>query len=145
MGALSRGHQSNRRSSLCPPPRVSMSQQRMAARKPSGFAALSPRSLATSLPPPHSLAITRLPLHSHMTTSTIHRPRTLMCTTIGSAGSLRRVLSDSFTAPLMCYDPEPYPQFSLNFPPFSTILFCALGHSFPTRSLTRRSDRRRIT
>jgi len=32
-----------------------------------------------------------------------------------------------------------------NFPLFSTILFCAFGHSFPTRSLTRRSDRHQIT
>jgi len=32
-----------------------------------------------------------------------------------------------------------------NFPLVSTILFCALDHSFPTRSLTRRSDRYQIT
>jgi len=32
-----------------------------------------------------------------------------------------------------------------NFLSFSTILFCALGYSFPTRSLTRRSDRHQIT
>jgi len=35
----------------------------------------------------------------------------------------------------------PYP----NFPLFSTILFRALGHSSPTRSLTRHSDRHQIT
>jgi len=35
----------------------------------------------------------------------------------------------------------PYPNFLL----FSTILLRALGHSFPTRSLTRRSDRHQIT
>ena len=32
-----------------------------------------------------------------------------------------------------------------NFPPFSIILFHDLGHSFPTRSLMRRSDRHQIT
>jgi len=32
-----------------------------------------------------------------------------------------------------------------NFPPFSTHLFRALGHSFPTRSLMRHSDRHQIT
>jgi len=43
-----------------------------------------------------------------------------------------------FTDGLDCYDPGPYHQ-------FSTILFCALGHLFPTCSLTRRSDRHQIT
>jgi len=51
-------------------------------------------------------------------------------------------LVDAMTFPWnMCYDPEPYPQFSAIFP----LLFRALGHSFPTRSLTRRSDRHQIT
>jgi hypothetical protein len=40
-----------------------------------------------------------------------------------------------------CYDPGPLPQFSAIF----HHLFRALGHSFPTRSLTRRSDRHQIT
>jgi len=40
-----------------------------------------------------------------------------------------------------CYDPGPLPQFSAIF----HHLFHALGHSFPTRSLTRRSDRHQIT
>jgi len=40
---------------------------------------------------------------------------------------------------VMILNPIPY------FPPFSTHLFRALGHSFPTRSLTRRSDRHQIT
>jgi len=35
----------------------------------------------------------------------------------------------------------PHPNFLL----FSTILFRALGHSFLTRSLTRRSDRHQVT
>jgi len=41
----------------------------------------------------------------------------------------------------ICYDPDPHP----NFPLFFHHLSCALGHSFSTRSLTRRSDRHRIT
>ena len=36
---------------------------------------------------------------------------------------------------------NPHPNFAL----FSTILSCALGHSFSTRSLTHRSDRYQIT
>jgi len=34
---------------------------------------------------------------------------------------------------------------TINFLLFSTILFCVLGHLFPTCSLTRRSDRHQIT
>ena len=41
----------------------------------------------------------------------------------------------------ICYDPEPLPQFSAIF----YHLFCALGHSSLTRSLTRRSDHHQIT
>jgi len=41
----------------------------------------------------------------------------------------------------VCYDPGPYHQFSAIF----HHLFRALGHLFPTRSLTRRSDRHQIT
>jgi len=41
----------------------------------------------------------------------------------------------------MCYDPGPLFHFLL----FFTILFDTFGHSFPTHSLTRRSDHHQIT
>jgi len=51
------------------------------------------------------------------------------------------VLDGEAAGNLECYVPEPIFHFSL----FLPILFCALGHLFPTHSLTRRLDRHQIT
>ena len=105
--------QSDRRLSPCPPLRASMSQQHMVARKPSGFAASSLRSLATSRAPPPFFQTTRWPLHSHVTTNTTHAQSTLMCIITGSTGLWRRGQSNLSIAPwttwlLMC-SPRPSP------------------------------------
>ncbi len=79
-------HWSNRRLSCSPPWRASTSPQHMAWKRDSGSRVSSPRSLALSPTQSHSFQTTRPWLHSHTTTSTMHVPSTLTCSTTGSDG-----------------------------------------------------------